>query len=110
MRGRLERLFARWGQKARLTRPETGQRAAVRAFIQPVLKKREDLPLAATPLGAVSGKRWLYIGPCTYPLLPGDKVACGPLRLDVQEARVVSWRDAPLYCWAMLRPGREAAE
>ena len=55
--------MARYGQSVILTRRETGASLAVRAFVQPVRRQREDLPVAATPLGAVSRQRWLYIGP-----------------------------------------------
>ena len=110
MKARFEQMASRYGQNAVLTRRETSLEEAVRAFVQPVLKRREDLPFAVTPLGAVSGQRWLYIGPGGCPLQPGDRISCGQLRLAVQEARIVSWREEPLYCWAVLRPGKEAAE
>lgn len=108
MRARLERILARYGQEILLTARD-GE-ALVRAFLQPVLKQREGWPAAATPLGAVSRQRWLYIGSGGTPLSPGDRAVCGSLHLIVQEARLVPWKDEPLYCWALLRPGKEAAE
>ena len=108
MRAQFERVLARYGQRVLLTRADGGERA-VRAFVQPVLKRREDLPVTATPLGAVSGGRWLYIGSGRQPVAPGDQVDCGGLRLVVQEARAVCWEDKPCYYWAMLRFRKEAA-
>lgn len=110
MRARLEGILAQYGQEVLLTPREGGEEAPVRAFLQPILKRREDLPAAATPLGAVSQQRWLYIGSGGRPLAPGDRAVWGGLRLTVQEARIVPWKDEPLYCWALLRPGKEAAE
>ena len=109
MRARLEGILARYGQDAVLTDRETGGERRVRAFVQPVLKKREDLPAQATALGAVSRERWLYIGVGSQSLRAGDGVACGGLRLVVQEARSVPWGGGTLYWWALLRKEKEKA-
>lgn len=108
MRAEFERVLARYGQRVLLTGKDGGERT-VRAFLQPVLKRREKLPVTATPLGAVSDARWLYIGSGRQPVAPGDRVDCGGLRLTVQEARAVCWEDTPCYHWAILRPRKEAA-
>lgn len=110
MRARLERMMETYGQSVILSRRDTGETATVRAFLQPILRRQEDLPVTATPLGAVSGQRWLYIGQSGQELRPGDRVACGKLRLVVQETRAVWWKDEILYCWALLRREKEAAE
>ena len=101
--------MARYGQSVILTRRETGASLAVRAFVQPVRRQREDLPVAATPLGAVSRQRWLYIGSGRQEISPGDRAACGAERLVVQEARPVRWGDEVLYYWAVLRQERRNA-
>ena len=102
MRRRLERMMGQYGQTVTLKRRGQEPRET-RAFLQPDLKRREALPLTATPLGAVSVQRWRE-------LAPGDRVAWGGLRLVVQEARAVGWRDETFYQWAVLRPEKEAAE
>ena len=109
MRRRLERMMDQYGQTVTLKRRGQEPRET-RAFLQPDLKRRETLPLTATPLGAVSIQRWLYLGPGDRELAPGDRLAWGELRLVVQEARAVGWRDETLYQWAVLRPEKEAAE
>ena len=109
MRARLEGILARYGQDAVLTDRESGEERRVRAFVQPVLKKREELPVQATALGAASRERWLYIGGGSQPLRAGDGVACGGLRLQVQEARGVPWGGGTLYWWALLRREKEKA-
>lgn len=109
MKARFEGLLERYGQEAALTPREGGGAVPLRAFVQPVLRKREELPLTVTPLGAASGQRWLYIGSGGQPLAPGDRLDWAGRSLAVQEACAVYWREAPLYWRAILRPGREAA-
>lgn len=107
MKARLDGILARYGQDVVLTDRDSGEARDVRAFVQPILKKREDPGVQATPLGAVSRERWLYIGSGAAPLRPGDGVACGGMRLRVQESRAVPWGGGTLYYWALLRPGKE---
>ena len=102
--------MAKYGQTVRLTPRTGGEAVERRAFLQPILKQRDGLPAAATPLGAVSVQRWLYIGRGGDPLSPGDRVIWRGRTLRVQEASVVCWRDEPLYCRALLAPGKEIAE
>ncbi len=110
MRARFERILERYGQTVVLTRRESGRETALRAFLQPLLQRREHPPVAATPLGAADRRRWLYIGPGGVPLSPGDRIAWEGRTLRVQEAVPVYWRDEPLYCRAILAPGKEMAE
>ena len=109
MRARLDALLEQYGQNAVLTRREDGQTIPLRAFVQPVLRQREDLPLTPTPLGAASGQRWLYVGCGAQPLALGDWVDCGEWKLAVQEASAVYWQDEVFYWRAVLRPRKEAA-
>ncbi len=109
MKEAIERVLSQYGQSAEVERRESGKASSARAFIQPILRQREDVPLAATPLGAVSTQRWLYIGSGDSPLAPGDRVSSGGLELVVQEARPLFCGDCLLYYWALLRRQREAA-
>lgn len=109
MRDLFAALLSRYGQQVRLTRRRTGEEVSGRAFLQPVLRRTEEAP-AATPLGAVSEQRWLYIGGGAQPLAPGDRVDSGALRLVVREARPIYLGDELVYHWALLRRRKEAAE
>lgn len=109
MRDRLTRLMDRHGQSLTLVRRATGRETGLRAFLQPLLKEREDLPVRATPLGAVSRQRWLYIGPPEPALEPGDELILEGRRLAVQEALTVFLRREPLYRRAILRRKKEDA-
>lgn len=105
----LSSILARYGQGVAVEIQGTGERLPVRAFLQPILRRRRDAPLSATPLGAVSEQRWLYIGGAEVPLSPGDCVACHGLELTVQEARPLYCGDRLLYHWALLHRRKEAA-
>lgn len=109
MRARLEEMMRAYGQTVTLVSRKSGEEAAFAAFLQPVLKEREYPPVAATPLGAVSSKRWLYIGPASREIGPGDRVCLDNLHLVVQEAETVYFHAEILYRRAMLRQEKEAA-
>ena len=109
MKARFEKLLARYGQSITVTDRRTGEAAAGKAFVQPVLKRREEVPVAVTALGGVSEERWLYLGSAGMALSPGDTVETGGMAFAVQEVRTVWWKDDALYRWAMLRRKKEAA-
>lgn len=108
MRQTLERIMAQYGQTVTLARRD-GTKRTLRAFVQPVTKQREALPIAATPLGAVSEELWVYIGPGDAPLSPGDSVEQGVLSLTAREVKALYWQDEVLYHWALLGRRKEAA-
>ena len=109
MTGTFQRLMDRYGQTVTHTPGTSGEAVTLRAFLQPLLQRRQEPPAAATPLGAVSEKRWLYLGPASRAVAEGDQVDAEGLSLVVQEARAVYWRDQPFYYWALLRRRKEAA-
>jgi len=109
MRTRLEGILSAYGQTVTLIPRDGGEERSFSAFLQPVLKNREDLPVAATPLGAVNEQRWLYVGPAGQEIRPGDGIRFDRLRLAVQETETVYFQNAPLYTRAMLRQEKERA-
>lgn len=109
MRAQWEQCLARFGQLVRLIRKMDGDSLEIRAFVQPVRKEREVLPAAASPLGAVSRQRWLYLGSAEYEIAPGDTVELDATRLVAQETQMVYWAEKPLYFRAILRREKEAA-
>ena len=99
----------RYGQPVTLI-PRGGEEALeTRAFLQPIRKEREDLPVAVTPLGPVSEQRWLYIGQAGVELMAGDQIVFDEIRLAVQEIQPIYWQDEILYRRAILRRKKEAA-
>ena len=109
MRARLEQIMEQYGQLAALTPGGGMETLEIRAFLQPVLNKREEPPVTVTPLGPVSEQRWLYIGPAGAEVSAGDRITCGSVRLAVQESQPVYWQDEVLYWRATLRREKEAA-
>lgn len=103
MRAQLEAIMSEHGEDLVLVRRESGEELSIRAFLQPLLKEREDLPVTATPLGAVSDQRWLYIGPAAVELEPGDWIRTGGECYTVQEAMAVCFHRQALYGRAILR-------
>lgn len=99
----------RYGQTVTLIPGCGGEALETRAFLQPLLKERDTLPVAVTPLGPVSEQRWLYIGRAGVEIRAGDRMTCGEMRLVVQEVRDIYWRDEMLYRRAVLRWKKEEA-
>lgn len=110
MKQKLEEIMRAHGQEITITRRESNETAEVLAFLQPLLKERETLPVTATPLGAVNDQRWLYVGPVAQELEPGDRIRFDGMGLIVQEAMMICFRREALYCRAILRQEKEAAE
>ena len=98
----------RYGQTVTLV-PQGGEAVEIRAFLQPLLKERDEPPVAVTPLGAVNEQRWLYIGRAGIEVVAGDRMICGDAHLAVQEVRPVYWKNEVLYQRAILRQKKEAA-
>lgn len=109
MRARLEEMTRSFGQTITLISRKSWCEARFRAFLQPILKKREDLPVTATPLGAVNDQRWLYVGPAAQEILEGDTVYLDDIHLTVQEVTAVYFRGEVLYNRAILRQEKERA-
>ena len=103
MREALERALRDYGQAATIRHGETA--TACRAFLQPVLPKRQEEPREDTTLGSVDARRWVYIG--TAEVARYDTVeGCG-MSFLVKEATPVYLGDTILYWHAVLWKARE---
>ena len=100
MKQAFDRLRRQYGQSVTLTGRRSGETVRVRAFLQPILRRREDGGTAVTPLGGVNEERWLYLGPGETEAALGDWMDFGGLELAVQQARTVFMGDVPVYRWA----------
>ena len=110
MREKLEEIMRTHGQEITLVRRESGEAASVLAFLQPLLKEREEPPVTVTPLGAVNDQRWLYIGPAEQGFEPGDEIRFEGDCFVAQEAMAICFRREVLYFRAILRQKKEAAK
>ena len=103
MREQLAAAFQDYGQSVTIRHGEEVRQC--RAFLQPVLQKRQEEPRADTPLGSVDRRRWVYIGGEAverYDTVEG----CGQSFL-VKEATPVYLGEEILYWHAVLWSARE---
>ena len=106
MRGQLEAALGTYGQAVTIRHGETA--TACRAFLQPVMAKRQEEPRGDTPLGSVDARRWVYIG--TAEVARYDTVeGCG-MSFLVKEATPVYLGETVFYWHAMLWRAKEAKE
>lgn len=106
MRNWVQEILDRYGQTAALETAE-GTRD-IRAFLQPLHEREEQLPTAATELGWVDGRLWLYLGRDL--VSPGDTVLWNGTALHVRSSRPHYICGVLIYCWASLERRWEAAE
>ena len=106
MRAQFGHLLEKWGQQALWT-PVDGEACEIRVFLQPVLKKREDLPVTATALGPVSDQRWLCWS--AEVLRAGDALDHGEDGLIVQEVQTLELGGETVFRRSVLRRRKEKA-
>ena len=107
MRAHLNGLTRRYGQELLLIPRAPLEVRTLRAFLQPIRKNREELPVTATPLGAVNEQRWLYIGPADRAMERETRLCCGGVFYRVQESVTVPFGEEDLYCRAVLVRAKE---
>ena len=105
MRQMIEEILRRYGQA--VTVHLAGGDAAVRAFLQPVTGRGEQVPSEMTGLGAVDGRLWLYLGQTAVE--PGDRMTWDGVTYRVRSSRPWSVGETQLYWWAALERAKEAA-
>ena len=104
MTGVLTGLLARYGQAVAVERRDTGETAAGRAFLQPILDRREDWKQRRpTPLGLARKDRFLYLGEPGLPLSMGNKVTSLGVDYEVQAAQPIRVGENLSHWWAVLR-------
>lgn len=102
LEGTFLRLLDRYGQAVRVERK--GETADGRAFLQPVLERREDwVQVLPTPLGLERKDRFLYLGEPGLGLEAGDRVVCRGERYRVQAAQPVRIGERVSHWWGVLR-------
>lgn len=99
-------ILERYGQAVTLETAEGRQ--DIRAFLQPVQERQEQLPTAATELGWVDGRLWLYLG--QEPVSPGDTVHWNGMALQVRSSRPHYIGGTLSHWWASLERRWEAVE
>lgn len=104
MEGILQGLLDRYGQRVTVLRNGEKTTALGRAFLQPILDRREDWKQRRpSPLGLTRRDRFLYLGEPDLPLGMGDKVTCLGVDYEVQAAQPIRVGETLSHWWAVLR-------
>ena len=103
MTGAWGRILEKYGQRVAVVRD--GKETLCRAFLQPVMERREDwFQSLPTPLGEARRDQWLYLGPPEVSLdsLGDGYVAWRDAKFDVRAAHSVCIGEETVYRWALL--------
>lgn len=101
----VRQVLDRYGQEVTLHHDQAER--TIRAFLQPVTEKGEQVPDTATALGWIDGRQWLYLG--QEPLEPGDVLVWKELGFRVRSCRPYYIGTELSHYWAALEKKREAA-
>lgn len=99
-------ILKRHGQTVTVSASEGEE--SVRAFLQPVTEKNEQLPGDMSELGYLDDRLWLYLG--KREVQPGDALAWNGLTFRVRSSRPYYIGGVLMYWWAALEAAKEAAE
>lgn len=103
----LERIMDRYGTA--MVWYHNGKEEALRGFLQPVTSRSwQKLLREVTPLGAVSTGLYVYFGPVSGEIQPGDLLGLGDRSYQVRRTEIIYDRAGPAYLWALCaRKGGE---
>lgn len=86
----------------RMTLNREGQSVEVRGFFQPVRSKSwQSLVARETPLGEVSRRQYIYIGPADVAVSEGDILTVGEKCYSLRRVEVYRYGDEAVYTWGM---------
>lgn len=96
----LERVMERFGTAMIWRSGEKEE--ALRGFLQPVTTRSwQKLHRDVTPLGEVPQGLYVYMGPVSRSLQPGDALVLGQRCYQVRRTELVYDRNGPAYLWAL---------
>lgn len=79
-----------------------GKDEALRGFFQPVTSRSwQKLLRQVTPLGESSTGLYVYIGPVSRELAPGDGLRVGPREYRIRRTEMIYDHTGPAYLWAL---------
>lgn len=100
----IREVLARYGQEA-VIRTAEGD-VPVRAFLQPVTERREQVPGAVTGIGWIDERLWLYLGQAE--VAEGDTVLWNGVPFRVRSSRPYYIGETLTHWWAALEREKEA--
>ena len=79
-----------------------GVEEALRGFFQPVTSRSwQKLLREVAPLGEVSTGLYVYIGPMSRELQPGNELQVGQRSYHVRRTEIIYGHTGPAYLWAL---------
>jgi hypothetical protein len=102
MRELMERAMEQYGVE--ITIQKEGEEVRLRAFFQPSRSKaRQNMEREWSPLGAIPGGQYVYIGPAKYALQAGDTLLVGEAAYTVQRMEQICSNGELLYLWGLCQ-------
>lgn len=96
----LERIMDRYGTA--LVWLHDGKEEALRGFFQPVTSRSwQKLLRQVTPLGEASTGLYVFIGPVSRELQPGDGLQVGQRQYHIRKTEIIYDHTGPAYLWAL---------
>lgn len=96
----MERIMDRYGTE--LVWIHDGTEEALRGFFQPVTSRSwQKLLRQVTPLGEASTGLYVYIGPVSKDLQPGDGLQVGQRKYRIRKTEIIYDQAGPAYLWAL---------
>ena len=96
----LERIMNRYGTEITWQHDDTEE--VLRGFFQPVTSRSwQKLLREVVPLGEVSTGLYVYIGPMSGELNPGDGLRVGERRYFIRRTEIIYDHKGPAYLWAL---------
>jgi hypothetical protein len=77
----------------------------VRAFLQPVTARDEQVPSGMSGIGWLDGRRWQYLGQAA--VRAGDTLVWNGMMFRVRSSRAYAAGETELYWWATLEQEAE---
>ena len=96
----LERIMGSYGSE--LVWIHEGMEETIRGFLQPVTNRSwQKLLRQMTALGEASTGLYVYFGPVSVEIQPGQQLRQGMRTYQVRKTELIYDHTGPVYCWAL---------
>lgn len=100
MRGSIEKILRRYGQRVTVDRKD--DRMEFRGIFQHTGSKDwHNMEKSYSLLGQIPRGQYMILAPAGVVLLVGDKLLVGSRRFSIRRVESVSWGEKPLYSWGL---------
>ena len=106
MRHYMERMLRRYGQTVTVRLADDSE--TVKALLQPVTSRNEQIENLVTELGTVDERLWLYLGQTE--VQPNHSIVWNEMEFQVRSSRPYYIGEQLTYWWAVLEMAKEVVE